>query len=140
VEDLLRDSLGLRLGAAFRRVDRLFNRTLRKIGLSLAHGHVLACVLARPGQTAREIARQTGLEPSSVSRLIAGLSRRKLVRRRQDPAHGRRVLVGPGARAEPLRSELERLLRRADDRVRRDMAQADLEGTLRAIAVMERLP
>jgi DNA-binding MarR family transcriptional regulator len=140
VEDLLRECLGLRLGAAYRRVDRLFSRTLRRIGLTHAHGHVLACVIARPDRRLRDLAAQTGLEASTVSRLVDGLARRKFVRRRPDPEDRRSVLVSPGARAELLRVELERLLRRADDRLRRDLPQADLQGMLRAIEIMDLLP
>jgi len=140
VEDLLRECLGFRLGAAYRRVDRLFNRALGRIGLTHAHGHVLACVLARPDQRVSELARRTGFEPSTVSRLVGTLARRKLVRRRRDPEDRRAVLVSPGARAGPLREELARLARRADERLRRELTQADLEGMLHAIEAIERLP
>jgi DNA-binding MarR family transcriptional regulator len=128
------------MGAAYRRVDRLFNRTLKKTGLSLAHVHLLACLLARGESRARDVARQTGFEPSTVSRLLLDLSRRKFVRRRPDPEDGRAVLFRTSPRGEGLRAEIERLARHADERLRRDVTEADLAGMFHAIEIMERLP
>ena len=44
------------------------------------------------------------------------------------------------ARAETLRAEIERLVRRADERPCREATQADLAGMLRVIEIMDRLP
>lgn len=128
------------MGAAYRRVERLFNRTLRRTGLSHAHAHVLACLLGRGESRARDLARQTGLEPSTVSRILLDLSRRKFVRRRPHPEDGRAVLFRPSPRGEGLKAEIETLARHADERLRREMPEADVTGMLRAIEIMERLP
>lgn len=140
MEELLRECLGFRLGAAYRRVDRLLNRSLGKIGLSAAHAHVLACLLARGESKPRDVARQTGLQSSTVSRLLADLSRRKLARRRPDPEDRRAVFFRPSPKGEALRAEIDRLVRHADERLRRDMPQSDLAGVFGAIEIMERLP
>jgi DNA-binding MarR family transcriptional regulator len=140
VDDLLRECLGFRLGSAYRRVDRLFNRAFRRIGLTHAHGYVLTCLLQAGELRARDVARLTGFEQSTISRLVRELARRKLVRRRRDPDDGRSRLLSAGARAEALRDDIEHLLRRADERVRRELPQADVDGLLRAAEVMERLP
>jgi len=140
VEELLRECLGFRLGAACRRADRLFNRTLRKTGLSYAHAYVLACLFARGEMRARDVARQTGFENSTASRLLADLSRRKFVRRRPHPEDARAVLYRASARGDALRAEIERLVRHADERLRRDLTQADLLGVFRVVEAMDRLP
>ena len=140
MDDLLRECLGFRLGAAYRRVDRLFNRAFARIGLTHAHGYVLTCLLQAGELRARDFARLTGFEQSTVSRLLKELARRKLVRRRRDPDDGRSHLLSPGARAEALRGDIEHLLRRTDERLRRELARDDAEGLLRAAEVMERLP
>jgi DNA-binding MarR family transcriptional regulator len=101
VEDLLRECIGFRMGAAYRRVDRLFNRTLRKTGLSHAHVHLLACLLAKGESRARDVARLTGFESSTVSRLLLDLSRRKFVRRRPDPTDGRGARRSSGSPGTP---------------------------------------
>jgi DNA-binding MarR family transcriptional regulator len=140
VEELLRECLGFRLGAAYRRADRLFNRTLRGTGLSHAHAYVLACLFARGEMRVRDLVRQTGFEQSTVSRLVLDLARRKFVRHRPHPEDRRAALYRPSARADALRTEIERLVRRADERLRREATQADLAGMLRVIEIMDRLP
>ncbi len=140
MEELLRECLGFRLGAACRRADRLFNRTLKKTGLSYAHAYVLACLFARGEMRALDLARQTGFETSTVSRLLLDLSRRKYVRRRPHPEDRRAVPHRAAARGEALRAEIDRLVRHADERLRREVTQADLAGVFRMIETMDRLP
>ena len=140
MDDVLRESLGFRLGSAYRRVDRLLNRAFARIGLTHAHGHVLACLLFSGELRARDIARLTGFEQSTVSRLLKELARRKLVRRRRDPDDRRSHLLSPATRAKALKDDIEHVLRRSDERLRRELPQADVDGLLRAAEVMERLP
>lgn len=140
MDDVLRECLGFRMGAAYRRVDRLYNRAFARIGLTHAHGHILTCVLAEQEVRARDIARITGFEQSTVSRLLKELARRKLVRRRRDPDDRRSHLLSAGVRAKALQDDIEHLLRRADERLRRELPRADVEGLLRATEIMDRLP
>ena len=128
------------MGSAYRRIDRLFNRAFAKVGLSHAHGYLLTCLLQAGEVRVADLARQTGFEQSTVSRLVKELARRKLVRRRKDPDDGRAQLLSPGARGEALRADIERLLQRANERLVREMPGADLEGLLRAAEIMDRLP
>ena len=104
--DLIRDCLGFRISAAYRRVDRLFNRALRRLGISYAHGQVLMCLLQDGPMRAADVADRTGFERSTVSRLVKELSRRKLVRRLPHPADGRARLLEPAKRGEALRVAL----------------------------------
>jgi DNA-binding MarR family transcriptional regulator len=140
VDDLVRGCLGFRLGSAYRRVDRMFNRAFRSVGLAHAHGQVLACLLQEGEMRARDVASRTGFDQSVVSRLVRELGRRKLVRRKRDPDDGRSMLLRPSRRAEALREPIRRLLERVNGRLRRDLAQADLEGFERVTDVMARLP
>ena len=140
MDDVLRECLGFRLGSAYRRVDRLFNRAFARIGLTHAHGYILTCLLHAGELRARDIAKLTGFEQSTVSRLLKELVRRKLVRRRRDPDDRRSHLLSAGARAKALKDDIEHLLRRVDERLRRELPQADVLSILRAAEVMERLP
>jgi MarR family transcriptional regulator for hemolysin len=140
VEELLLDCLGFRIGGASRRVDRLFNRALRPTGLSSAHVLILACLLGKGEQRTRDLAQLTGFESSTVSRLVRDLSRKRYVRYRPNPDDARSRLYRAAGRGEALRAEIERLVRHADDRLRRDLTQADLAATLRTIEIMDRLP
>ena len=118
MENPLRDCLGFRMGSAYRRIDRVFNRGFAGIGLSHGHGYILSCLLVAGEQRVTEVAARTGFEQSTVSRLVKELARRKLVRRRRDPADGRAVLLRPASRAEKLRAEIEGILRRAEESTR----------------------
>ena len=140
MDDVLRECLGFRMGSAYRRVDRLFNRAFTRIGLTHAHGYVLTCLLQTGELRARDIAKITGFDQSTVSRLLKELARRRLVRRRPDPDDGRSHLLSAGTRAKALKGDIEHLLRRADEHLRRDLPQADVDGLLRATDVIERLP
>ena len=140
VNDPTRDCLGLRLGAAHRRVDRLFNHAYARLGLANAHGQVLVCLLAEGEMRIADIAHRTGFDHSTVSRLVKELARRKLVRRRRHPVDGRAHLLRPGARAEALRADIERLQQRLNAQLRRELTESDLEGFFQTIAVMDRLP
>jgi len=140
VDDLLSGCLAFRLGSAFRRVDRLLNRTLAPIGLSHAHAQVLSCLLAGGELRVTDIAHRTGFEQSTVSRLAQELARRKLLRRRKHPDDGRASLYRPGVRAEGLRDEIHAILQKTEERLRRDLPRGDLEGFRKIIRFMEQLP
>lgn len=135
-----KECLGLRLGAAFRRVDRLFGRAFRALDLPHSHGQLLLLLLREGEMRVGDLAARTGHEPSTAARLLGALSRRKLVRFRTDPADGRATLFRPAARAESLRPDLERLQSRVNDRLRSSLSAADLEACLRVLSALDRLP
>jgi len=135
-----RDRVGLRLAAAHRRVDRLLNRALQPTGIGAAHAQILLCVLEADELRVAQVADRTGFEASTVSRLVAELGRRKLIRRRRDPDDGRALLVSPAKRGRALRVEIELVLRRAHDRAFGGVTEADLEGFVRTIETLDRLP
>lgn len=138
--DPLSDGISFRLGSAFRRVDRLLNRLLAPIGLTHAHTQVLATLLAAGELRVTDIAQRTGFEQSTVSRLVKELARRRMVRRRPHPDDGRARLYRPGRRAAELRTELRGILRKADERLRRELPAADLAGFFTTLEIIERLP
>ena len=70
MEDPIRECVGFRLAAAHRRLDRLFNRTYERIGLSHAHGQVLIAAITSCTNTSN---------PSVM--VAAGLVARKAVER-----------------------------------------------------------
>jgi len=140
VIDPIRDCLGLRLGSAYRRVDRLFNRAYKPIGLPFAHGQVLVCLLYEGEQRLADIAVRTGFDPSTVSHLARELARRKLIKRRKNPDDGRSQLLAAAKRGEALRGEIDRIHRRLNAQLRRTLTESDVTGFFRALGVMEGLP
>ena len=125
VEDRLRDCMGFRLGAAWRRLDRLFNRTYQPLGLSHAHAQVLLCVLERGETRMADIVPATGLTQSTVSRLTADLARHRYLRRTKDEHDGRAQVLAPSKRAKTIASELRRLQALVDARIRREFSTED---------------
>ena len=91
---------------------------LRNVGVPGSHYLLLINLQATPGLTGAELARLVGLTPQAVALLVAKLTERGLVERRQHPRHrnvqelyltdaGRREL----AKAERIVSDLEQHLR-----------------------------
>ena len=129
--------MGFRLGAAWRRLDRLFNRTYAPLGLSHAHAQVLLCVLERGETRMADIVPLTGLTQSTVSRLTADLARHRYLRRTEDPDDARVQRLRPSTRAERIAPELRRLQQSVDARIERELAGPDaqtLRGMLDLIA------
>ncbi len=139
MEDLVRHCLGFRVGAAFRSLDRYFTRLYLPLGLSHAHGQVLACVMLEKETRIGAIADRTGLEPSTVSRLVKELSRRRLVRRRSDPEDARAHILALAKRGEAMRDAVAAVIAKANARIRRDMPEEDRIGLDRACELMARL-
>jgi len=139
MSNLLFGSLAFRLAAAYRRVDRYANRALSALDLTHAHGHVLWSVLEQGELRIKDIAKHTGFEESTTSRLVKELARRKLLRRRRHPDDGRSLLFSAGVRANALRLELEHELRRVNERLTRELPNADLEGFLNTASLLDRL-
>jgi DNA-binding MarR family transcriptional regulator len=134
------DCPAFRLSAAFRRVDRHFNRALAGTGLTNAHAQILICLLAEGELRVADIAHLTGFDHSTVSRLVKELTRRKLVRRRAHPDDARARLLRPAARAEAWRAELARAQRRFLEMLRRSATETDLGGFRHVTEALERLP
>jgi DNA-binding MarR family transcriptional regulator len=138
--DLVRDCLGFRFGATWRRLDRAFNRAYARHGLTHAHGQILLCILNEGPLRIADIARFTGLEASTVSRLAKELSRRKLIMRNPNPDDGRSRLLSGAKRGLALGDELEALHRELNARLRRDIPEADLDGLRHVTRALRDLP
>jgi len=117
--------IGLRIAAAHRRADRLFNKAYRHLGFGNAHAQILHALLEFGEMRVIDVAHRTGLDPSTVGRLVKELGRKKLVKRRVDPSDGRARILSAGARAHDLRAELEMLRDGVNRRLRGLLAGPD---------------
>ncbi len=138
--NILTGTLAFRLGAAYRRVDRLVNRELRELEISHADLHILFAVMERGELRVTDIAQLTGFEESTTSRLVRELARRKLLRRRRNPTDARSHLLTVGTRTKNLRIELEQITRRVQAQLVRDLPQVDRDGFLRTVDLLDRIP
>jgi len=130
--------MGFRLGAAWRRLDRLFTKTYKPLELSHAHAQILLCVLERGEIRMVEIAEITGLSQPTVSLLAAELSKRRYLRRQKDPSDGRAQLLSPSKRAERIGEEVRRRQDEADRILRREFADEDFAELRRMLDLIAR--
>ena len=136
MQDPIGECVGFRLAAAHRRLDRLFNRTYQAIGLGHAHAQILICIFEHGEARLTRIAADTGLSPSTVSRLTKELARHRYLRRKPDPTDGRAQLVSAGKRAITLKSELYRLQAAVNARLRHEIADADIARLLEVLGLL----
>lgn len=104
------------LNRAGARLAASFEKDVRKLGASLQTWRVLAVLRERDGRRMGDLSETTAIEVSTLTRLVDGLERRRLVKRRRDPDDARVVLlhVAPAgrkltARLLPIAERYERL-------------------------------
>jgi DNA-binding MarR family transcriptional regulator len=108
--------------------------------LTLNQVAVLGRIAVQGPITPREVAAQMRMTPQSLTRPLAALERRGLVRRTPDPADGRAALleITPGGRAA-LRAEMAPRTRWLAEAMSALCTEADRDVLVRAAAVMQRL-
>ena len=101
---------GARLAAAF-------EKDVRPLGASLQTWRVLAALRERDGRRMGDLSQTTAIEVSTLTRLVDGMERRRLVKRQRDPADARVVLlhIAPAgrrltARLLPIAGRYERVV------------------------------
>lgn len=90
---------------------------------------VLVRLWERDGRTQTELGESTYRDRPTMSRILAGMERRGLVKRKADPDHGKVLRVHLTARGRALRDELVPKARRLVERSLRGIPERDLETT-----------
>ncbi len=88
------------LNRAGARLAASFEKDVRKRGASLQEWRVLAALRERDGRRMGDLSETTAIEVSTLTRLVDGMERRRLVKRQRDPGDARVVLlhVAPSGR------------------------------------------
>ena len=88
------------LNRAGARLAASFEKDVRPLGASLQAWRVLAALRERDGRRMGDLSETTAIEVSTLTRLVDGMERRGLVKRRRDPGDARVVLlhVAPAGR------------------------------------------
>jgi DNA-binding MarR family transcriptional regulator/GNAT superfamily N-acetyltransferase len=99
---------------AVRRFNRFYTRRIGVLeesllgsGLTLSEGRAIFELGRRTQWTAGAMATELRLDPGYVSRLLAGLEKRKLIARRPSPADGRQTILTLTARGRERYQELD---------------------------------
>lgn len=78
------------------------NRRLAAHGIHPGQDQLLVAVWNSPGMRQNDLARELGVEPPTVTRMVMRLERSGLVERRDDPGDARATLVIPTQRSRLL--------------------------------------
>ncbi len=81
------------LNRAGARIATAFSAELRPFGITLQMWRALAALSDRDGQTVGDLATRTSIEVSTLSRVLDGMQRKKLVERRRAEGDGRVVTL-----------------------------------------------
>lgn len=105
------EDLSERLSFKFAMVQRLLDRQMLRLladtGLTVTAYRVLALVDAFGESSAADLSRRVGIDKGLLSRLIAELMGRGLLRQRADPTHKRRRLLGITPAGQELLARIE---------------------------------
>lgn len=113
--------IGVRLAGAF-------GKELAAYGITLPMWRVLAALRQRGGQRVGRLAEATSIEVSTLSRLLAGMERRGLVRRERASEDARSVLVELTQAGARLTQRIIPQALHYEDVALRDFDRADAEA------------
>ncbi|MFI5024037.1 MAG: MarR family winged helix-turn-helix transcriptional regulator [Alphaproteobacteria bacterium] len=119
--------IGVRLAGAF-------GKELAAYGITLPMWRVMAALRHRGSQRVGRLAAATSIEVSTLSRLLAGMDRRGLVRRQRASTDARRVLVELTQAGARLTQRIIPQALHYEDVALRDFDRADAEA-LKAMLV-----
>ena len=80
------------LRSAWNAVSKMYNREASKFGSTMATGFALLNIEAE-GTPSSSLGPKLGMEPTSLSRLLKRMEKKKLIKRIPNPSDGRSVLV-----------------------------------------------
>ena len=102
----LDDYLPYLLNRAGARLAASFGEEVRPLGATLQTWRVLAALRERDGRRMGDLSQTTAIEVSTLTRLVDGMERKRLVARRRDPQDARVVLLHVTAAGRRLTEKL----------------------------------
>ncbi len=101
--------IGSSLLATARAQRGYLNRALAPHGIHPGQDQLLIATWNNPGMRQSDLARELGVEPPTITRMVMRLERSGLVERRRDPADARASLVLPTQRSRLLEPHVRRI-------------------------------
>lgn len=124
-------SYGYQSRATHRAFDRLLQQRLRDHGVANGFWYVLRVLWENEGMSQRELAEAANLTESSTVIMLENMKKAGLVKRKKDPADGRRQRVYLTAKARRLKAKLLPVAFELNAIAARDIAAEDLATYLR---------
>jgi DNA-binding MarR family transcriptional regulator len=115
----------------------LFEQQLKEHGLALGAWRILAVLYRAGPRRVREVLHLTGIEPPTLSRLLADLEKRLLVARAQSDDDARGILVQPTAEGLALAERLVPHALRAEIELLRGFTADEREFLVRLLKRMQ---
>jgi DNA-binding MarR family transcriptional regulator len=122
---VLQDFLPYHLNRAGTRIGQMFSRDIERYGVTLPMWRVMIELLQSGGRQLGELAAQTSIEPSTLSRLLVSMQRKRLLMRRRSGQDRRALSVAltpPGVR---LTEKIVPIALRYEDVAMRTMSRRD---------------
>ena len=98
---------------------------LRPHGLTTATYTALTVLDRREGRTTAELARNSFVTPQAMADIVTALEQRRLITRRPDPDHGRRLLIGLTPVGRALLADVAGRVDALEERMLGDLAPAE---------------
>ncbi len=115
------------LNRAGSRIATAFGEEVRPLGATLQMWRVLAALRERGGQRMSELAGTTSIEVSTLTRLVDGMERKRLVVRRRDAMDARVVLLQATPAGRRLTQKLLPIAERYEKVALRGFSDAEAE-------------
>lgn len=127
--DDLENSLGYILGRTSRAMANRFNQNIEKFGYDITCEQfaVLDTLSKKDGQTQKELAGCTCKDKTSITRLLDGMWKRKLIVRTHDKTDARKKLITLTAKGRMLRKKLVHQIEKTLVQAKRGVSEADLK-------------
>jgi len=95
--------------ALARQINKIWDEAFKPLGLSPSHAYVLRLVLENPEISMKQIARELGLAPSTISRFVDSLIIKGFLKRVSDSDDKRGTKILPTPKAKNIQTELEKI-------------------------------
>lgn len=132
-------STWINLGIALQNLDRLFNRVVEPLGLTIIEWYILRELYERDGQHASELARAVGRLATSFTPNLDKLEQKGFVERRPDPTDRRAVHIVLTFEGKKLRKPIQASAKQIDEEVKRNFSSEQWEALQNVLATLQTL-
>lgn len=106
--------------------------------LSISDWKVLAVLAKHPPMSATEAGKRTSLQPDKVTRAVDSLTAKGLIRRRRDPADGRRTILSMSQKGRRAFAEIDRVRYAIESEFLEPLNAAELKQLYRICQKLDR--